>query len=274
MSHPRIAVFARLANGNAGTVRAIEGQETRIARTIHGIVYDKIHDEIVVTNPHAEAILFFRGGASGEEAPIRVIQGPSTQIDGGPDWNTPDTVAVDPVHDEVFIRLRRGRGADATPAILVFSRTANGDVPPLRVLRGPRTQLDDPYHIAVDPDHDLLVASSRGKLLIFNRTDSGNVAPKAVISGPQTGINPRSSPQQIQLDSVRRQIIVATRGVRVWNYTDNGDVPPKYVIWGPKTMMKSPRGLALNPEEKEIYVADFGTNMLLTYRVPYIFGGE
>ena len=66
-------------------MRVLEGQDAKLARALHGIVYDAEHDEIIAPNPFAEAILFFRGGVNGEEAPIRMIQGPSTQLDGGPD---------------------------------------------------------------------------------------------------------------------------------------------------------------------------------------------
>ena len=45
-----------------------------LARTMHSIVYDAEHDEIVVPNAFSYAVLTFRGGADGEEAPIRVIQ--------------------------------------------------------------------------------------------------------------------------------------------------------------------------------------------------------
>jgi DNA-binding beta-propeller fold protein YncE len=265
-------------------------------------VYDEVHDEIIAPNPFAEAILFFRGGANGEEAPIRIIQGPHTQLDGGPDWNTPDAVAYDPVYDEVYVTLRKGykprnregrggTGEDFSPAILVFPRTGNGDVAPLRVLRGPRTLLDGPKRIGVDGKNNLLVIGNRepAGFLIFNRTDDGDVAPKAVISGPRTGIT-SSGPQQIQMDPEHRQIIAAIREERllggsgnepgtlksafvgVWNYTDNGDVPPKAVIRGPKTQLVKPGGLAINPKDKEIYVTDIHHEALFTYRAPHIFG--
>ena len=51
------------------------GQATKLSRTMHDIRYDAVHDEMLVTNPFAQAILVFRGGANGEEAPIRVIPG-------------------------------------------------------------------------------------------------------------------------------------------------------------------------------------------------------
>ena len=44
---------------------------THLSRTTHGIAYDTTHDEIVAPNPLAAAIVIFRGGASGEEAPVR-----------------------------------------------------------------------------------------------------------------------------------------------------------------------------------------------------------
>ena len=273
-----------MADGNVNPSRVVEGQKAGLARALHGIVYDKVHDEIIAPNPFAEAILFFRGGTNGEEAPIRVIQGPNTQLDGGPDWNTPDSVAYDPVHDEVYTRIRRGHGADAVPAILVFPREGNGDVAPIRVLRGPKTMMKDPYRIAVDAENNMLVIanSEPAGFLIFNRDDSGDVAPKAIISGPNTGIP--GNPQQIRMDPERRQFMAGIYGLRdelgnrlpgfvgVWNYTDNGDVAPKAVIRGSRTQLMAPRGLDINPAEKEIYVADRAVNKLLTYYAPHIFG--
>ena len=73
-------MFARLANGNEGPVRVIEGQGTKLSRTMHGIAYDSVHDEIIVPVHLAGAVLVFRAGATGEEAPIRIIQGPHTRI--------------------------------------------------------------------------------------------------------------------------------------------------------------------------------------------------
>jgi hypothetical protein len=272
-----------MANGNVSPTRVLEGQDARLARALHGIVYDKVHDEIIAPNPFAEAILFFRGGVDGEEAPIRMIQGPHTQIDGGPDWNTPDSVAYDPTYDEVYTRIRRGWGEDATPAILVFPRTGDGDIPPTRVLRGPKTLLNDPYRIGVDGANNILVIANRNPagFLIFDRDADGDVAPRAIITGPNTGIN--GAPQQFQMDPERKQFIAAIPGrgsndergptngfIGVWNYSDDGDVGPKAVIEGSRTLMESPRGLDINIEANEVYLADF-KNKLFTYHAPHIF---
>jgi hypothetical protein len=138
VTHPQIAVFARLARENTPPVRSIEGQRTKISRTMHGFGFDAIHDEIVVTSPLAQAILVFRGGANGEEPPIRVIQGPRTQILGTA-YGGNDKVSVDPVNNEILLPTGTGsvRGNDpgnVPNAVLIFDRTANGDVAPKRIL--------------------------------------------------------------------------------------------------------------------------------------------
>ena len=59
--------------------------------------------------------------------------------------------------------------------------------------------------------------------------------------------------------------------IGVWSIKDNGDVPPRWKIGGPKSMIKKPRGVALNPRNKEIIVADMRQNALLTFYFPEIF---
>ena len=75
MGHSQIAAFARLANGQVTPTRNIFGQNTLITRSIHKFAYDPVKDEIVVPQFQAQAILFFRAGANGDEAPVRVIKG-------------------------------------------------------------------------------------------------------------------------------------------------------------------------------------------------------
>lgn len=249
---------------------------------------DSIHDEIVVPNPFAEAILFFRGGADGEEAPIRVIQGARTKL------NNPSNVALDPQHDEVFV----AQGRD--DAVLVFDRRARGDVAPLRVLQGPKTKLSSPARVAVDPIHNLLAVTIAGGILIFNRTDEGDVPPRAVISGPNTRIaagfsasrdykaskfermNYRAS--RIVLYPEGQKIFVSVPGrhtsagvedsfIAIWKYGDQGDVPPWAILKGPQTMVRNPYGgVALNPQAKELIVVDnLNPPALLVFRLPEVF---
>ena len=275
MAHPQIAAFTRLAKENEAPTRLIAGQKTLLARTMHDIRYDAIHDEFLVNNPFAQAILVFRGGADGEEAPIRVIQGPSTQLSGS------SRLEVDAVNDEIIVP-----GGDR---ILVYPREGNGDVAPIRVLRGPDTQLRGAQAVAVDAVSNLLVVAvgnqrrrgegPTGSLLIFNRTDSGNVKPRAVITGPKTGIIRFN---QIRVYPPKGWIIATQPGPRddqepegtfvgVWSINDNGDVPPRWKIGGPKSTLKKPRGVALDPKHKELIVADMRLNSVLIYYFPEIF---
>src|SRR5260370_32820823 len=208
-----------------GPVRVIEGQGTKLSRTMHGIAYDAVHDEMIVPVHLAGALLVFRGDAKGEEAPIRVIQGPHTRI------LRPETVALDLQHNEIFV------GEDGGKDVMVFPREANGDVAPLRTIRGPKTGLDEVRGVAVDPIHNLLVVSSRGGnkgttgVFIFNRTDDGDVAPRAVIAGPKTGI---LRIRQIDVDPEQGKIFVAVKKKR-------GSDPPD--AGGPSTLNAAQPGL-------------------------------
>ena len=236
---------------------------------MHDIRYDDVHDEIVVPNQFAQAILTFAAGGQGEITPIRVIQGPHTQL------RRPDRMDVDPIHNEIFV--------PNSDSILVFPREAQGDTAPIRVIRGPATQLRSANAIAVDPVHNLIIVNStleNGRsLLIFKRTDEGNVPPQSVIGGPKTGI---ISIDQLQVYPPGGWIVVTNPSnysqpepegafVGIWNIKDHGDVPPRWVIGGPDSMLKKPRGVTLNPRHKEIIVADMRLNAVLTYSFPEIF---
>ena len=126
VAQPWIAAYSTSADKNAVPSRIIEGQNTKLNRTVHAIAYDDIHDEIVVQSNIGQAVLTFRGGANGDEAPIRVIQGPKTLL------RDPQSLFVDPVNNEIYVL---NMGTDDT--LLVYDRLAQGDVAPKRVLKSP-----------------------------------------------------------------------------------------------------------------------------------------
>jgi hypothetical protein len=248
----------------------IAGQATLLSRTMHDIRYDAVHDEIFVGNPFAQAILTFRGGAAGEEAPIRIIQGQHTHM------QTPDLLEVDPVHNEIFVPDIEG--------ILVFPRDAKGDTAPLRILKSGRGR------VTVDPVHDLLITGGHitvnGKrqnaIQIFNRTDEGDAKPRAVISGPRTGL---ITAEPFNVDAEHGWIFVAQGSlsyepeiyfdeskdigmVGIWSINDNGDVPPR---WRIDKGMRKPRGVTFNAKNKEVYVVDMHFNAMLAYSLPEMF---
>jgi hypothetical protein len=250
---------------------------------MHDITYNERRDEFYVPNPFAQAILTFRGGASGQEPPIRVLQGPKTTLTGS------NVLGVDAVNDEIFVPQGKG--------ILVFPLTANGDVAPIRVIGGGNKWgwRATGGGLAVDPIHNVLVATgilmadkkqrtpyrdSSDSLLIFDRLANGETKPLRVISGPQTGMH---FVRQLVIQPKGGWIVITqqTDGdvpepegtyVGVYSINDSGDIPPRWKIEGkPSNGMKKPHGIDLDPKHKEVIVADMTMNAVLTFYFPEIF---
>jgi DNA-binding beta-propeller fold protein YncE len=309
VSVPRISAFSRLANGNVAPDRIIEGQLTNLSRTMHGVAYDAVNDEIIVPVALSGAVLVFRGEARGNEPPIRVIQGPDTGL------IRPHTASVDPVSGEILAGDPSARG------VLIFDRLANGNAKPKRVIAGEKTQFREIVGVASDARNNTIVVASRSPggpsgLFMFNRLDNGNVAPKRTIMGPLTGAVGRF--RQVSVDPERGKIYLAVQAFReqeptpqkaadlydneaslnklktlleeggarsrggvpkllqagfigVWNINDNGNVPPRMIIRGPSMRATGFAGVAFNPEAGEVYGVSGDLNGYLTYLVPQFF---
>ena len=238
---------------------------------MHSIAYDAVNDEFTVPHQFGQSIMTYRGGAKGAEAPIRIIQGPLTQL------RAPDRLDVDTVHNEIFV--------PEGWAVLVFERGAQGNVAPKRILTGPNDAPFNASSVAVDPINNVLIVGSapRGgaaRLYIFNRTDEGSAKPRGVISGPKSGLRSIGGP--VAVYPPKRAIIASNRGevsvlatpesyVGVWSIDDNGDVPPKWRIGGPNGVLQMPRGIALDPRNKALLVSDKRLNAVLTFYFPEMF---
>lgn len=249
-------------------MRAISGQKSLVARTSHGIAYDPIRDVFMVPQFYGQAILVFRGGADGEEAPIRIIQGLKTQL------RNPDKLMLDAVSNEIYV--------PQGDRVLVFSGDGQGDLAPKRVL-GPDKTLGAQL-VAIDPVRNLLVVAGgggrgrQGRFQIFDRTASGDAKAKWVIQGPHAEINFLFGPIEI---SPRGWIVAGIRTqaelggddnfVGVWDMYAKGDVPPIYRIGGPNVLLQQVRGVTLDTKHKELIVTDKRINGILTYSFPEIF---
>jgi hypothetical protein len=297
---PRISVFARVANGNVAPKRVIEGQATNLSRTMHGIAYDGIHDEIVIPVALSGAVLVFKADATGEVPPLRAIQGTRTRL------VRPHTVAVDPVNNEILTADPSSR------AIFVFDRSASGNVAPKRVISGERTGLLDIVGLDVDPIRHVIVAASRKGngdkvgIFVFDRLASGDVAPKQFIGGPNSKL---AHFRQVAIDPATGNIFLAQQNTRmkqmeayvldkpredfkakekddddddsdsgrldqmgfiaVYAPDDNGDIPPRAIIKGPGIRLAGAAGVALNPKKKEIITV--GGNGFQTFLLPEFF---
>jgi hypothetical protein len=293
-------VFARVANGNVAPKRVIEGQATNLSRTMHGIAYDGIHDEIVIPVALSGAVLVFKADATGEVPPLRAIQGTRTRL------VRPHTVAVDPVNNEILTADPSSR------AIFVFDRSASGNVAPKRVISGERTGLLDIVGLDVDPIRNVIVAASRKGngdkvgIFVFDRLATGDVAPKQFIGGPNSKL---AHFRQVAIDPATGNIFLAQQNTRmkqmeayvldkpredfkakekddddddsdsgrldqmgfiaVYAPDDNGDIPPRAIIKGPGIRLAGAAGVALNPKKKEIITV--GGNGFQTFLLPEFF---
>ena len=221
---------------------------------MHGIAYDEVADRIIVPAQFSQAILSFRGDAKGEEPPVRVLQGPHTEI------RRADRVAVDPIRKEIFV----GDGGQ----VLVFPADANGDVAPIRAIRGPDTMLTEGGGggvpaIAVDPVTRTLIVAARG-LLIFDSTANGNVKPLRVITGDGAGRG--------RLAAAYNGLIfagAAGESVGVWSVNDNGNARARFKI-GQGVLLEM-RALAVDPKNKSVIITDKELNSVMTWYVPEVF---
>src|SRR3989442_6154896 len=116
--------------------------------------------------------------------------------------------------------------------INVYPLDAEGDTAPLRVIQGPRTQLDWAGGMQLDPDtQEIYVANDVGSsILVFKETDNGNVAPTRIIKGSKTGLN---HPAGISLDLKNKEFWVSNMGnstATCYSLKANGDATPVRTI--------------------------------------------
>ena len=240
-----MVVFPRDARGNVAPMR-----ELHTPHRTWGIAVDEGAQEIFLTVEHPPEVVVYRKMAEGEEQPIRTLVGNSTQLEDA------HGIAIDTINGWMFVsnhgstayyetgdREGSGRGgrrrriANATgkfepPSITVYPLKAEGDTPPLRIIEGPRTQLNWPAAMYLDEENgELYVANDADdSILIFRTTDNGNVAPTRVVKGSRTGIK---NPTGIFLDFKNDEMWVSNMGnhsATVFPRTASGNVAPLRTI--------------------------------------------
>ncbi len=253
-----MTVFSRQAEGNVAPDRELE-----TPHGTYGIAVDEVHQELYLTVQHQNSIVIYRKMAEGDEKPLREIRGVKTHLED------PHGIAVDTRRDLILVanhgnyRNRRvpGSGTFGPPSISVYARTANGDVAPLAVIKGSKTQLNWPAALAVDPGRgEVYVANDSGdSVLVFKVTDNGNVAPSRVIKGPRSTLK---NPTGVSLDLENNELWVAnfgTHAATVFALDADGDARPL------RTIRSAPRGkealgignpgaVAYDPKREELLV--------------------
>ncbi len=277
-----LVIFDRKAKGDVKPNR-----EIHTPHGTFGIVVDEASQEMFLTLQHDSAMVVFRKYAEADESPLRLLQGDKTGL------ADPHGVALDSKDGWVFIsnfgavsgrhpregeaRGRRGiqkqnwpleraqaipgSGKVLPPSIIVHNIKAQGNVPPLRMIQGPKTQFDWPTGMAVDEQRgELYVANDMGdSVLVFNVTDSGDVAPKRMIKGPKTTLK---NPTGLWVDSKNNELWVANfmnHSATAYSLGVSGDVAPLRTIRGgpagePSLGIGNPHPLAYDSKREQILV--------------------
>jgi DNA-binding beta-propeller fold protein YncE len=225
-----IVVFPYGAEGNRPPSR-----ELHVPHGSYGIAVDEGAQEMYVTVEHQDSIVVYRKTAQGEDKPLRTLEGPSTRMED------PHGIGLD-IKDKLMFVTNHGNaragvppntyGRFDLPSITVYPLGSQGDAAPVRVIKGPKTQLNWPAHVWVDEDRgEFYVANDAGdSVLVFHTSDSGDVAPTRMIHGAKTQLK---NPMGVFLDAKNDELWVSNMGnhrATVFARTANGDVEPKRVI--------------------------------------------
>jgi DNA-binding beta-propeller fold protein YncE len=283
-----MTVFDRNAKGNAAPNRKLATPHTTFA-----LVADEETQELLMTIQDDHAVVVFKKAAKDQEGPVRLIQGPKTLM------ADPHGIALDPKAGLIFVtnwgsnnerkapeagdRMtgRNARGASKPfwpisreqnipssgkfqpPSITVYRKDASGDVAPLRVIQGPKTQMDWPTSIAVHPDRgEIFVANDTADTVTVYRADAnGDVAPIRVLKGTRTMIK---NPTGVALDLKNNELWVANFGshsATVFPIDASGNATPKRVIRSgpadsPSPMLGNPHTIAYDTKRDEILVSN------------------
>ena len=281
-----LVVFQQGSNGDVAPKRALHTPHGTF-----GIAVDEKRSEMFLTTQHDSTIVVFRKEADKDEAPLRLLQGDDTGL------ADPHGIAIDPKEEVFFVAnygsrgLRRatqeirtgvpglgkgrhkenwpygreyaipGSGSHAEPSISVHSLSARGNDRPVRVIKGPKTQLNWPTGIAFDPERrELFVANDMGpSVLVFDANAVGDVAPKRVLKGRKTKL---ANPTGVTLDAKNGELWVSNFGghsATAYPIGAQGDTPPLRVIRAapesaPSLMIGNPGALTYDSKRQEILV--------------------
>jgi DNA-binding beta-propeller fold protein YncE len=289
-------IFSREARGNAAPDRILPTPQSS-----WGLTVDETHQEMFLTVQGADAVVVYRKAAANFEVPLRILEGDATELadthgaavdvkndlllvaNQGTRRLHNGPLGVPRPYDEwkaAWERSMRNSGTGGLssfvsmfqrggpeygryelPSINIFPRGASGNTPPLRVIKGPRTQLNWPSSIAAHEGRgEIFVANDADdSVLVFRETDNGDVAPTRVIKGPRTQV---LNPTGLALDPTNNEVWVASMG----NYTltafpiaANGDVAPLRQIRGAPAggrfnMVGNPGAVGYDSKRQEILV--------------------
>jgi DNA-binding beta-propeller fold protein YncE len=113
-------------------------------------------------------------------------------------------VAVDEANNEIFV------ANNGDSSVLVFERTASGNVQPKRVIRGAATGIKGPMGVAIARDEIWVANFGDHTALVFPRQAAGNVAPRRILRNAPAGKETSGfgNPYSVAYDTKREEILV------------------------------------------------------------------
>ncbi|MBI4463933.1 MAG: hypothetical protein HY647_04445 [Acidobacteria bacterium] len=279
-------VFPLEASGDVPPARRLRGV---IPRASAGVFLEVKQDELYITTQHINRINVYPRTFQEDQEPLRYIQGARTGL------ADPHGIYVDGEANEIFVtnhghwrKTEPGEGEVRGPdsltrtslgytvpgralplgpstgkffpsSITIYSRTAHGDVAPVRTIQGPKTRLNLPDGITRDPVSGEIVVANTGddSVLFFDKNATGDVAPVRVLQGPATKLK---GPVGISLDAKHNELWVASWDnhiAAVFPRTAQGNVAPLRVIrtapeGAPLASMGRIGAVAYDPKRKEL----------------------
>ena len=301
--------------------------------TFNGIVLDPRGNRVFLSDENRKSVLSYELSAGGNSPdatpPLWQIIGPQTEV------GFIAGVEVDPERREIYavnndiedrvavfdydahgdlkpkrhlyvphqawgLSLNASRGemvvsVQQLGALAIYRRDANGMDAPVRIIKGPHTNLADPHGVRWDAAHHEIAVASHGNsavippytdydaptptasaeavggkflppsLDLFDDSATGDATPVRTIQGPDTRLN---WPMGIDIDAEHDEIAVANNGdnsILVFRRTAQGNVAPVRVIRGAKTGISSPMGVAIDSQHNELWVANYGDHTALVF---------
>jgi 6-phosphogluconolactonase (cycloisomerase 2 family) len=189
---PEVVIYRKEAIGDEKPLRHIMGDNAQLEGP-HGIAVDEKNRLLYVTTwGHYSnfrvpgtgkftdpAIKVYSLDARDDTKPLRQIAGDKTQL------NWPAAIKLNPQNGDLYV------ANDIGQSILVFANapTAQGNVAPTRVVKGPKTLLRNPTGLFLDVKNQELWASNLGNAsaTVYPLMANGDMAPLRVIRSAPEG---------------------------------------------------------------------------------------
>jgi len=266
-------VQAGQAGGAAAAASDIARPPVRTIRDTYpiysSIAVDTQFNEVVLQDTNQFGIKIFNrleNTAEGVEAskPVRVIEGRETDLE----YN--NGLYVDPKNGDIYTVA-----SDTADNMIVFTRDAKGNTPPIRQLKTPHRN----FATAVDEEKGevFITIQYPPKVVVYRKQAAGTEEPLRVLEGDRTGL---SDAHGMVIDTQKKLLFVSNWGnasdyriagsgkffmpsITVYPLDAKGDTPPLRTIQGPKTQLDWAAAMAIDPDAGLIYLAnDLGDSII------------